>query len=279
MSVPVSDVSNRSFQRLAAAGWLEDAQLAGVVKFTPKFERVVSWLQSRLTHLSPNGPSGPFQYPPVIARVTIERAKYDAAFPHLLGMVQPHIGGSGESDAVLMPAVCYGVYQELADRAIDDARQFDVSGWCYRHESTAELGRFRSFRMREFVIVSDDDTAQRWRDDWVTRGRTFFAQLGLPVTVKPASDPFFGPGSHFMRSSQLEQSLKHEFVAHMSDDDPGTAIGSANSHKDHLGERFSISYRDTGWAYSSCVAFGLDRIALALIHQHGNDPAGWPEAL
>lgn len=280
MSVSVSEVPEPAVRRLLDGGWFGAVGVSGAYSLTPKFERVVSFLQAALTDLDPNGSTGAHQYPPVMSRAVIERAEYADAFPHLLGVIQPYSPAEPDTnDAVLMPAVCYGVYQHLADGSIDAARHFDVVGYCYRHEATTELGRFRAFRMREFVVVADADAALRWRDEWIARGRDLFGRLGLSVELKPASDPFFGPGAGLMRDSQLEQGLKYEFVARLSDDDPGTAIGSANNHKDHLGRRFAIGYRDTGPAHSSCAAFGLDRIALALIHAHGDDFAKWPERI
>jgi hypothetical protein len=36
---------------------------------------------------------------------------------------------------------------------------------------------------------------------------------------------------------------------------------------------------DGSYAHTSCVAFGLERMAYALLSQHGLDPAHWPAAL
>jgi seryl-tRNA synthetase len=154
---------------------------------------------------------------------------------------------------------------------------FDAAGYCYRHEATSEVGRFRSFRMRELVTVAGADAAWQWRDAWVVRSEALLARLGLTCSVELASDPFFGPGGRFMRSSQVQQNLKYEFVVPLHDDDPGTAIASANGHKDHLGQRFAIDFADEGPAHSACMAFGLERMTLALIHAHGDDLADWPD--
>jgi seryl-tRNA synthetase len=275
-----NEVPDVPVKRLFDGGWFGAPGVTGAYTFTPKFERVVSWVQGVLTETDPNGSAGPHLYPPVMPRHVIERAGYAEAFPHLLGLVRPYQDGETVTDdAVLVPAVCYAVYQQLADSSIDEPRQFDIVGYCYRHEATAELGRFRSFRVRDFVIVADADTALRWRDDWIGHGKTMFARLQLPVRVQPASDPFFGSVGRIMQTSQVMQELKWEFVVPVSDDDPGTAIASANSHKNHLGMRFGIGYRGPEAAHSACIGFGLDRIALALIHAHGDDLESWPEPL
>jgi hypothetical protein len=79
-----------------------------------------------------------------------------------------------------------------------------------------------------------------------------------------------------MRTSQLQQSLKSELIAPVREGDQGTAIASVNLHKDHLGQRFGIVAPNGGPTHSSCAAFGLERIVLALVHAHGDDPANWP---
>jgi len=268
-------------ERLADGDWLRTTGVPGLLSFTPKFETVMAGLQAALTAADPTGSAGPTWHPPVVPLVNIERAQYTEAFPHLLGSVhalasQDQDADRTPTDVVLAPAVCYSVYPEVANSVVEGPLHFDAAGYCYRHEATAELGRFRSFRMREFIIVGDASSAWQWRDAWIARCEALFSRLGLTPVVTPASDPFFGPGGRFMKSSQIEQNLKFEFVVALHDDDPGTAIASANCHKDHLGERFAIEHVDGGPAHSSCMAFGLERTALALIHAHGDELADWP---
>ncbi|GAA2742155.1 aminoacyl--tRNA ligase-related protein [Kitasatospora cinereorecta] len=268
------------------AGWVLPTGVPGLMSFTPKFESVLADLQRVLGAADPAGSPGPTWYAPVVPRAAIDRAQYADSFPQLLGTVHamptdpaaeaPEPGERSETDVVLAPAVCYGVYPQIADRTIEHALHFDAVGHCYRHEATSEWGRFRSFRMREFVVVGGADEVWQWRDGWIARTEELFARLGLKVSVVPASDPFFGPGDRFMRTSQLQQSLKFEFVAPLYEGDPGTAIASANCHKEHLGERFGIDFAGRGPAHSSCTAFGLERTVAALIHAHGDDLADWP---
>ncbi|MFD5920080.1 aminoacyl--tRNA ligase-related protein [Kitasatospora sp. NPDC058201] len=279
-------------EQLTAAGWVLPTGVPGLLGFTAKFESVLTRLQTELTAVDPSASSGPAWYPPVVPRANIDRAEYAESFPQLLGTVHAlQVGGASEegraadrapgsraeTDVVLAPAVCYSVYPQIADGTIEEARFFDAVGHCYRHEATSEYGRFRAFRMREFVVVAGQDEAWEWRDAWIARCEALFARLGLKVAVEVASDPFFGPGDRFMRSSQLQQNLKYEFHAPVRDGDPGTAIASANCHKEHLGERFAIDFAGEGPAHSSCMAFGLERTLSALIHAHGDNLDDWPD--
>lgn len=291
--LPFADADSAAddpFRRLVAGDWLLPTGAAGLLGFTAKFETVMATLQRVLTSVDPSGSPGPSWYPPAVPRAHIDRAEYAEAFPHLLGTVHAlpadtlqdgpiEDGTRVPTDAVLAPTVCYSIYPRLADSVVEQARYFDAAGYCYRHEATSEPGRFRSFRMREFVMIAGEDEAVAWRESWIARCQELFARFGLPISVQSASDPFFGPGGRFMRSSQVQQKLKYEFVVPVHEDDPGTAIASANCHKDHLGQRFGIRFAERGPAHSSCMAFGLERTVLALIHAHGDRLADWPELM
>lgn len=270
------------------AGWVLPTGIPGLLSFTPKFEQVLANLQTALTAVDPSASPGPTWYAPVVPRTNIDRAQYAESFPQLLGSVhalrtgenpdaQDPTAARSETDVVLAPAICYSVYPQIADSTVGEAHFFDAVGHCYRHEATSEYGRFRSFRMREFVVVAGQEEAWQWRDGWIARTEELFTRLGLKVSVQQASDPFFGPGDRFMRTSQIQQDLKYEFHTQVYDGDPGTAIASANCHKDHLGERFAIGFADQGPAHSSCMAFGLERTVSALIHAHGDNLDDWPE--
>ncbi|MFJ3217581.1 aminoacyl--tRNA ligase-related protein [Kitasatospora sp. NPDC086801] len=264
---------------------MKETGIPGAPALGPAFERTVAELQAALTATAGTGP-GPTWYPPLMSAARIEQAEYAESFPHLLGTVHAYapersaqrgepVGARPATDVVLAPAVCYNVYAELAGQRLEEQVVLDAAGYCYRHEATSETGRFRSFRMREFVALGPPEQSADWRDAWIPRCEAFLGGLGLDVEVVSATDPFFGPGGRLMRSTQLEQGLKYEFVAKLTADDPGTAIASANRHRDHLGRRFDIHHGEDV-AHSSCVAFGLERITLALVHAHGEDRRNWP---
>jgi hypothetical protein len=50
---------------------------------------------------------------------------------------------------------------------------------------------------------------------------------------------------------------------------------SFNYHRDHFGLTWNIEGED-GPAHTSCVAFGMDRLAVALFCVHGIDLTRWP---
>ena len=56
------------------------------------------------------------------------------------------------------------------------------------------------------------------------------------------------------------------------------AVMSSNLHGPTFSKAFNI--RNNGRVINTgCLGFGLERLALAIVAQHGIDPAGWPEGL
>jgi hypothetical protein len=91
-----------------------------------------------------------------------------------------------------------------------------------------------------------------------------------------ANDPFFGRVGRMLAVNQQAEKLKYELVAPTSGAPGLTAIASANCHGDHFGATFGLQAASGETAHSSCIGFGLERIALALLWAHGLDHMGWP---
>jgi seryl-tRNA synthetase len=54
---------------------------------------------------------------------------------------------------------------------------------------------------------------------------------------------------------------------------------SFNYHRDHFGATWDLRTQDGAAAHTGCVAFGIDRLALALFVQHGLETRKWPRAV
>jgi seryl-tRNA synthetase len=268
----------------------------GVYLWPESYERIVAALRSAVDASADPCARPSLTVPPVIARTVVERAGYVRSFPHLLGTVHSFRGsrrdwqplanliGNGDwyrdqavTDVVLLPAACYPVYPLLAGTLIEGKRQFCVHATCFRQEASAEPGRLRSFRMSELVYAGDSADCLRWRDGWRDRLTRWLAGLGLAVQVEIADDPFFGPGDRLLRDTQRDQRLKWELQVPLGGG-VVQAVASCNYHLDHFGVAFEVTAGD-GPAHSACVAFGLDRITLALTDRYGPDPERWPAEL
>ncbi|MFD6548521.1 hypothetical protein [Streptomyces sp. NPDC058398] len=215
--------------------------------------------------------------PPVIARETLDRAGYPESFPHLLGRVHaaPEGGEPGPTDLALTPAACHHLYPLLAGTALPTTVCLGVEAVCFRAEATAEPGRFRSFRMQEIVRVGEEEEIAAWRDKAAQAAHAWLGDLGLAAETVPANDPFFGRPGRLLASAQRSQQLKWEMAVGVADD-VVQAVASANCHKEHFGEAFGITDEAGRPAHSACLAFGLDRLVLALRHRHGPDADSWP---
>ena len=77
--------------------------------------------------------------------------------------------------------------------------------------------------------------------------------------------------------SQIEQSLKFELLIPVRSAEQPTACMSFNCHRDHFSATWGLRTEDGEVAHSACVAFGMDRLALALVATHGLDLALWPQ--
>jgi len=218
--------------------------------------------------------------PPVLARAVSERAGYPESFPQLLGTVQgaPDGGPAGPTDLVLTSAACHHLYPLLAGATVAAERQLSVEAACYRGEATAETGRLRSFRMYEVVRFGAPDAVAKWRDAALGSAEGWLRELGLGIEVVAASDPFFGRPGRLMAAVQRSEELKWEAMAEL-DDGLVQSVASANYHKEHFGEAFELALPDGSVAHSACLAFGLDRLVIALRHRHGQATDGWPEAV
>ncbi len=269
----------------------------GVYARTGVFERVVDGLTGLISrYREPD--TEVLRFPPVMSRRQLEKSGYLKSFPHFLGCVsclsgdEGHIRASVErydageawteglaaSDLVLSPAACYPVYPLVASRGKvpADGLVFDVACDCFRREPSKMLDRLQSFRMREYVHVGTAEQILDFRARWMKRAESFAGQLGLPYRIAQASDPFFGRGGKLMAISQVEQELKFELLVPVHSEDEPTACMSFNYHRDHFGTTWSLHTASGATAHTGCVAFGVDRLALALFATHGVDLPQWP---
>ena len=183
-----------------------------------------------------------------------------------------------QTDLALTPACCYPVYPSLRGQTAAVGLVYETSGYCFRHEPSVDPMRLQAFRMHEHIRIGVPEHVLDWRELWLQRAPELLADLGLDVRSDVANDPFFGRAGRFMSMSQREQQLKIEFLIPVFGDENPTACASINYHQDHFGHLFDIRAGDDA-AHSSCVGFGLERCAVALIAAHGVKPDQWPASV
>jgi seryl-tRNA synthetase len=269
----------------------------GVYARTALYTSVVDRLEAYISRLrAPDAEV--LRFPPVMSRKQLEKSGYLKSFPNLLGCVcalhgseasirsaveRHDLGGDWTtaltaSDLVLSPAACYPVYPIAAARGSlpPDGLQFDIEADVFRHEPSRSLDRLQSFRMREFVRIGAPETIVKFRERWMDKAPEMAAELALPFAIEVANDPFFGRVGQVMAVSQRQQALKFELLIPYYDGATPTACMSFNYHREHFAAVWDIRDSHDELAHTSCVAFGIDRLAVALFAVHGIALERWP---
>lgn len=269
----------------------------GVHARTAAYEGVVERLAALITSYRDTD-AEILRFPPVMSRAQLEKSGYLKSFPNLLGCVCALHGSEAEisgavarhdaggdwtasltaADLVLSPAACYPVYPIAAARGPvpEDGYIFDIAADVFRHEPSREIDRFQSFRMREYVCIGTPEHVSAFRRRWMGRAQEIATRLGLPFTLEQASDPFFGRMGQMKAVAQLQAALKFELLIPVRSSEKPTACMSFNYHKEHFGQVWDMKLASGALAHSGCVAFGMDRLAVALFAIHGLDTAHWP---
>jgi seryl-tRNA synthetase len=174
---------------------------------------------------------------------------------------------------VLPSAACYNVYLYLREAILDRPVYVTTTAACFRNEvQFVGLERLWGFTMREIVCIGSREAAREHLASFKQRIADFAVRLELPLTVEIASDPFYQP--HDARAVlQKLAPVKEEFVY-----GGRVAIASLNVHRNFFGERCAIRLADGTFAFTSCVAFGLERWLHALLDKF-DEPAAAIDAL
>jgi seryl-tRNA synthetase len=269
----------------------------GVYARTALYVHVVERLEAYITRQR-DPRAEVMRFPPVMSRKQLEKSGYLKSFPNLLGCVcalhgseasirsavERHDNGGDwttsatSSDLVLSPAACYPLYPIVAARGplAAGGSLFDIEADVFRHEPSRSLDRLQSFRMREFVRVGSPDEIVGFRETWMARARSLAADLGVPFSIDVANDPFFGRVGQVMAVSQRQQALKFELLIPYYPGAAPTACMSFNYHREHFGQVWGIRDHKGEMVHTGCVAFGIDRLTVALFAIHGLDLQRWP---
>ncbi len=185
-------------------------------------------------------------------------------------------------DVCLSPAVCYHLYHRHSGQQLPETGTvYDVSGRCFRYESTnlSDLRRLWEFTMRELVFVGGRDWVLAERQRAIDAFTPILDALGMPAEIRTASDPFFvAPDANAKTYFQLSSETKYEISVDVGAGER-LAVGSFNYHTDFFGKAFATEAGSAGPAHSVCVAFGLERLAYAVLVHYGPEVSRWPAVL
>lgn len=287
---------------LLGAGYLIESGVPGVYGRGDAFERVRLGFDAKVTAASEAESPEHMVFPPLLPRRQMEDVGYLKSFPHLACTVFAFEGDEEQAaeqeeraekhedwsehqemtDLVLKPAACYPVYPVIAARGAlaPGGLMVDAGGtYVFRHEPSGDPARLQAFHQREIVRIGEPETVVEWRDRWRDRSLELLRSVGLDATADVASDPFFGRAGRLLARSQRSQELKFEVVVPIAGPEP-TAVASFNYHQDHFSSVYGIEMEgEDRTAHTACLGFGLERITLALVREHGLDQDRWPAAV
>ena len=246
----------------------------GVPIYTSEVEQMMMLWESGLRNQLSPFYKKELEAPDHIHRETLERSNYLTNFPQ---QVVDRPGDYEDDKEFLSPAACLNIYPTLAGRIVD-AQRILVSGRCFRHESGTWEAPYRlsQFSMLEVVAIGSESDVLDFRSQVLTAVESWFRLLGLPISVQNATDVFYLDGSRGARILQQLLGLKKELL--FKTDSGQIALASINNHQEYFGRRFDIRQANRKFAFSSCAAFGIERLTAAGIETWGSIDK-WPAAL
>jgi seryl-tRNA synthetase len=228
-----------------------------------KVATLVNWLNDQFLKMAMDAGAKQVDIQDSIEKSLLERAGYFESF-------SAHRLVKTLDGKLQTPAACYQCYPFLSGRGLREAELWTCSATCGRNEAEKGMGRLRTFHMREIVLVGSADWVHQERRRWMEKVSVFARSLGLDVELAPASDSFFDAGeAHGRKLMQQLKQLKFEMLVRMGQAASGLAIASFNLHERFFSERFGLHLQGGEKAYTGCIAFGLERWALALVAELG----------
>lgn len=291
--------------RLLAAGLVRRLG-AGSWSFAPAFVALLETLDDRLRRAARRSLGATERaFSALLSTDVLRRAGFVTSFPQNVSFVShlpqrldallrfqeanvaagrlsfPDGAGLEEPRECLPPAVCYHRFHELAESVLTTDDTITARGTCFRYEARhnmSDLTRLWSFQMREIVFTGSDPFVRASLTRAASVLETLAADLGVSAVCETATDPFFINLFAQKRYAQLAQELKFELRVPLGGDD-SLAVASLNLHQDFFGRAFAVGRADGAPIASGCLAFGLERLALGFLAQHGPDAAAWPAAI
>jgi hypothetical protein len=272
--------------------------------FGPRLYELIEFFDRQLFQRAKQFKAIPCQFPTLIGADVMLRLKYLKSFPHSLTFVShlredlvaiqdfartahwdgkhlasdlPAIDGI---QCLLSPNVCFHCYAWLHDSCQPKARAYTAAGKSFRYESgnLQGLERLWDFTMREWIFVGPQAYVLEQRERATEETIKLLNEWQLGYEIRSATDAVF-VDEYARAAFQLAFDLKYEIQVSLPYKANTLAAGSLNFHRDFFGRCMNITTADGEPANMGCAAFGLERLALAFLAQHGLDAGRWPAAV
>jgi seryl-tRNA synthetase len=250
----------------------------GLATLGPELVELHALLDGRFAAWALDCNAEAWSFPPLLSVSDLDGIDYFDSFPHL-GLVagtieQARLASYTRDEAiaviqgydlsacehVLPSAACYAAYFHLRGAKLEAPRRITTVATCFRNEREyLGLQRLRGFTMREIICIGPAEIVTAHLTAFRERIQTFCTSLGLGIEIQVATDPFYRKDDSRVVMQQLFP-VKEEFIY------GGTvAFASLNYHRNFFGERCAIATADGSSAFTSCVAFGIERWLHALL--------------
>lgn len=264
---------------------------AGMATLGEELVEIRGLLDDHFVHWAAEAGAARMLFPPLLRVHDLDGFDHFRNFPHLpvlASRIAPsrvadytRIGGLhfvpstdlSAAEYALPSAACYNVYLHLSDTVLAEPRYVTTIATCFRNEREyVGMRRLWAFSMREIVCVGPREAVIAHLARFKEKILDFTRRLGLTMKIEVGADPFFQPENTVEKADSvraLTQKLfptKEEFVFGES-----LAIASVNFHRNFFGERSRIRTADGQFAFTGCVAFGIERWMHALLEVFGDD--------
>lgn len=178
-------------------------------------------------------------------------------------------------------AACDNIWKSLSGKTIDKFCTYTTMGTCCRNERSQYyfLERLKVFRMREIVAAGSPSEVLAFRERALDFVRRLNDDLQMNARLEIANDPFFIQDEASVDSVRTKYDIpdlvKIEYRPEIYDG-KSLACASFNVHGDFFAQNMGYGGSKT---WTSCAAFGLERLAWAVLIQHGHSHAQWPASV
>jgi hypothetical protein len=178
------------------------------------------------------------------------------------------------------PSTCYHCYAARRGTTVPGNLAITAIAKCHRFEAAnhADLGRLLEFSLREVIFLGSPDYVRATRAQTLELVKSLATDWNLAGELLPSNDPFFTSDFSAKAGQQHRLAMKFEYRATLPGREKKLAIMSSNLHGPTFSKSFALR-REGGPLHTGCLGFGLERLALALIAQHGHEIEGWPPGL
>jgi seryl-tRNA synthetase len=272
--------------------------------FGPRLLELIEFFDDQFFKQADQFNAIPCQFPALIGGDIMLRLKYLKSFPHSLTFVahlredlvaiqdfarSAHWDGKhlvsepqvmDGIQCLLAPNVCFHCYGWLRDSCQQEPKTYTAVGKSFRYESgnLQGLERLWDFTMREWIFVGPQAYVLEQRDKAMEETVKLLNEWQLGYEIRSATDAVF-VDEYAKAVFQLAFDLKYEIQVSLPYKASTLAVGSLNFHRDFFGRCMNITTADGEVANMGCAAFGLERLALSFLAQHGLDARNWPASV